>query len=67
MDGIKLTYEPLNGVYIKGMIGKQRYMFVDGLVNGNGIVRAIDGEFNLNELFETSEIQSLRAPSELVL
>ena len=40
------------------MIGKQRHMFIDGLVNGNGIVRALDGEFNLNELFEDSSRNS---------
>ena len=58
LDGIRLTYEPLKGIYLKGMIGKQRHMFVDGLINGNGIVRAIDGEFNLNELFEDSSRNS---------
>ena len=26
MDGIKLTYQPLKGVYLKGMIGKQRHV-----------------------------------------
>ena len=41
LDGIKLTYEPLKGIYLKGMIGKQRHMFVDGLINGNGIVSCL--------------------------
>ena len=34
-------------------MGKQRYKFEDGLVNGNGIIRALDGEINFNELFDS--------------
>ena len=58
MDGIRLTYEPKNGIYLKGMIGKQRFSFQDKLINGNGIIRAFDGELNLNELLEIYEKQN---------
>jgi hypothetical protein len=53
LDGIRLKYNPYKGIFIKGMIGKQRHRFEDGLVNGNGIVRAIDGEININEIFDS--------------
>tara|TARA_B110001452_G_scaffold105116_1_gene87154 strand:- start:1611 stop:3290 length:1680 start_codon:yes stop_codon:yes gene_type:complete len=58
LDGIRLKYEPIKGVYFKGMIGKQRYQFVDGLVNGTGILRAFDGELNLNEILSDSNKNS---------
>ena len=61
MDGIRLTYEPKNGIYLKGMIGKQRFSFQDKLINGNGIIRAFDGELNLNELLDSSNSWKLKA------
>lgn len=45
MDGIRVRYRPVNGLYLKGMIGKQRFFFE----TGSGIVRGFDGELNLNE------------------
>ena len=53
LDGIKVKYSPFKGIYLKGLIGKQRHQFVDGLVNGNGLVRGFDGEIDVNELFDT--------------
>ncbi len=61
LDGIRLTYEPVNGVYLKGMVGKQRHIFMDGLVNGNGIIRAFDSEINLNELLDSSNSWKFKA------
>ena len=61
LDGIRLTYEPVNGVYLKGMVGKQRHIFMDGLVNGNGIVRAFDSELNINELLDSSNSWKFKA------
>jgi hypothetical protein len=58
---LKLTYEPTKGIYLKGMIGKQRHSFDDKLINGNGIIRAIDGELNLNELLDSSNSWKLKA------
>lgn len=46
IDGFRLKYEPLKGVTFKGLIGKQR----DFWTKGEGIVRGIDAEFNLNEI-----------------
>ena len=53
LDGIKVKYSPFKGIYLKGLIGKQRHQFIDGLVNGNGLVRGFDGEIDVNELFDT--------------
>ncbi|MFL2565622.1 MAG: DUF6029 family protein [Parvicellaceae bacterium] len=61
LDGIRLTYEPVNGAYLKGMVGKQRHIFMDGLVNGNGIIRAFDSELNLNELLDSSNSWKFKA------
>lgn len=49
MDGFRLKYKPVNGVYLKGVYGKQRLFF--GLAPG--IVRGIDGEIVLNELSDS--------------
>jgi hypothetical protein len=46
-DGVRVRYQPVKGIYLKGMIGKQRSFFTQG----PGIVRGLDGEINLNETF----------------
>ncbi|MEO8087147.1 MAG: DUF6029 family protein [Bacteroidota bacterium] len=45
MDGFRLKYNPVNGVYFKGIIGYQRNFFS----KGEGIVRGGDLEWNINE------------------
>jgi hypothetical protein len=47
LDGIRIKAEPVKGVYIKGFVGKQRSYFTQG----PGIIRGIDGEIQVNELF----------------
>lgn len=47
MDGIRLKYKPTKGVYLKAVIGQQRFFFE----KGEGIVRGLDAEINLNETF----------------
>ena len=61
LDGIRLTFQPVNGLFLKGMVGKQRHVFMDGLVNGNGIIRAFDSELNLNELLDSSNSWKFKA------
>jgi len=51
MDGIRLKYNPWNGVYLKGFIAEQRSYFE----KGPGIVRGADGEFALNEAIKSME------------
>jgi len=45
MDGIRLKYSPLKGVYLKSFIGKSRTYFT----YSDGIIRGADGEININE------------------
>jgi hypothetical protein len=47
LDGVRIKAEPAKGIYLKGLIGKQRSFFTQG----PGIVRGIDGEIQFNELF----------------
>jgi hypothetical protein len=49
LDGIRVISSPLKGVTIKGLTGKQRYFFSVG----QGIVRGVDGEINVNDLFDS--------------
>lgn len=49
MDGIRLRYKPTKGVYVKGVIGQQRFFFE----KGEGLVRGLDAEVNLNEFLSS--------------
>lgn len=46
--GAKLKFNPYRGVTLKGLIGTQRFFWEQG----PGIVRGIDGEFALNDMFD---------------
>ncbi len=46
MDGVRIRYQPKKGIYLKAVIGQQRFFFE----KGEGIVRGFDGEINLNEV-----------------
>jgi len=46
MDGIRLKYNPVSGVYLKAFIATQRYYF-----DKAGLVRGADGEIALSEAF----------------
>jgi len=48
MDGVRVKFNPYKGVYLTGVYGKQRLYFG----SGDGIVRGVDGEVNVNELSE---------------
>ena len=50
LDGVRIILRPLEGLQIKTIYGKQRFDFDDGLINGDGIVRGIDGNLDLNAL-----------------
>jgi hypothetical protein len=49
LDGARVISNPYKGITMKGLIGKQRIFFT----TGPGIVRGVDGEVNLNELFDS--------------
>jgi hypothetical protein len=53
LDGARIIFKPISGFQIKGVYGKQRLSFTDGrVINSEGIVRALDGEFHVNESFK---------------
>lgn len=52
MDGFRLKAKPLKGVYLKGFVGQQRLFFT----KAKGILRGIDGEVVINELFDSLNI-----------
>ncbi|MFM7759060.1 MAG: DUF6029 family protein [Crocinitomicaceae bacterium] len=56
MDGARLIVRPKKGIVLKGVYGYQRLSFQQGkLIHGDGIVRGVDGEVNLNETFSKLE------------
>jgi hypothetical protein len=46
--GAKVRFSPAEGVTLKGLIGTQRFFWEQG----PGIVRGLDGEFALNDIFD---------------
>jgi hypothetical protein len=48
MDGVRVKYMPVRGIYLKGLVGKQRAFFSQG----PGIVRGFDGELFINEVLD---------------
>lgn len=60
MDGVRVVAKPFKGVFLKALVGKQRYYWEKIWEMDYGLVRGIDGEFALNELipgFQTSDVQ----------
>ncbi len=49
MDGLRVKFQPTKGVRLTGMIGQQRFYFT----KGDGIVRGIDADWNLNESMDS--------------
>jgi len=46
LNGVRVKFNPTKGIYLKGIIGNQRYFWGQGA----GLVRGFDGEININEL-----------------
>ena len=46
MDGIRVGFKPVSGIYLKGIVGRQRNFFS----LGEGIVRGVDADVQLNDL-----------------
>ncbi len=53
-EGVLTRYNPIHGVFFKGLVGKQRNYFE----LGPGIVRGLDGEINLNETFALDSLET---------
>lgn len=56
IDGFRVKYEPVKGIFLKGLIGKQRLYFSQG----PGMIRGIDGEIDINETFTALNENKLR-------
>ena len=55
-DGLRVKVNPIPGLYIKGLVGNQRFYWQ----KSTGYVRAIDGEIAINELVESLMDKKLR-------
>ncbi|GAB5538055.1 MAG: hypothetical protein Salg2KO_01580 [Salibacteraceae bacterium] len=55
-DGIRVKYSPYRGVYVKGLVGNQRFYWA----KSNGIVRGADVEWSINEFFPSLADKPLR-------
>lgn len=53
-DGFRVKIQPYKGIYLKGVVGKQRLFFS----KGPGIVRGVDGEININEMLDSLMMES---------
>ncbi len=49
--GIRVKYNAGSGVYLKGVYGKQRFKFDSKIIQGPGIVRGFDAEWQINDAF----------------
>jgi hypothetical protein len=56
LDGINIKVKPWKGITIKGVWGLQRFYFE----RSPGIIRGIDGDFALNEMFTKLNNKNLR-------
>ncbi|MBN1338441.1 MAG: hypothetical protein JXA03_03910 [Bacteroidales bacterium] len=50
VDGIRVKFNPVRGVNIKGIYGVQRYFWEKYNSGNRGIIRGVDGDFFLNEM-----------------
>ena len=57
LRGLNVTLRPFSGVTIKALAGKQRYFWS----YGDGLVRGLDGEVNLNSIVKCMAESKLRA------
>jgi hypothetical protein len=50
--GFNAHFSPIKGVMLKGLVGTQRYFWEPYENSNRGIVRGLDGDFFLNDMFE---------------
>lgn len=60
LDGVRAIIRPFPGMTIKGVYGRQRRAFDNGLVNAEGLVRGVDGELSFKEAFKSWADKDLR-------
>ncbi|MEN8225881.1 MAG: DUF6029 family protein [Bacteroidota bacterium] len=49
--GARVKFQPYKGIYLKGLIGTQRYYWEPYFDGNRGIVKGFDAEFFLNDMF----------------
>jgi hypothetical protein len=50
--GFNAKFSPIKGVTLKGLVGVQRYFWEPYEINNRGIVKGVDGDFYLNDIFK---------------
>ncbi|PKP52421.1 MAG: hypothetical protein CVT92_08935 [Bacteroidetes bacterium HGW-Bacteroidetes-1] len=60
MNGLRVVLHPMKGMTLKGIYGSQRFYWQKFERNSRGIVKGVDGEFNLNEAINGWESAPLR-------
>lgn len=53
--GMNVKFTPVKGMTIKGLVGVHRYFWEPYTPDSRGIVRGVDGDFNINEIFSSLE------------
>ena len=62
LRGMRVIFRPTAGVTFKGVYGKQRYYWATyEATESRGVVRGIDGEWDLNQSFSALESSKFRA------
>jgi len=56
MNGMRVIYTPKDGITLKGFVGRQRTYFD----LSPGVVRGVDGEINLTQLFDSTATMHVR-------
>lgn len=60
LNGARVTFEPVKGVLLKGVYGTQRYFWTKWEKNTRGIVKGVDGEITLNDVFTSLSDSKVR-------
>jgi hypothetical protein len=60
INGVRVQYEPVKGLFIKGVYGVQRFFWIKYANNNRGIVKGADVELNFNDLFTAMRDSKLR-------
>jgi hypothetical protein len=61
MDGARIKFQPMPGISLKAIMGRMRYNFNEGVVNNSdGLIRGIDGDVSINNVFKKFESSKLK-------
>jgi hypothetical protein len=60
LNGIRVQYQPVRGIILKGVYGTQRFFWNKYTKNGRGIVKGFDTEISFNDLIKPMADSKLR-------